>query len=68
MKRTFPIRLQINCEGLSKKLIAELADRLSMHFENVSVFGTDIEAGNPISQEHYFIGWKILDKFGVKVT
>ena len=68
MKRTFPLPLQIDCEGLSKKLIAELADRLSMHFENVSVIGTDIEAGNPISPEHYFAAWKIFDKFGVKVT
>ena len=61
--------LKINCEGLSKKLIAELADRLSMHFESVRTWGDDeIEADNPLGNYRYDTAWEIIDTFGVKAV
>ena len=58
--------LKINCEGLSKKLIADLADRLSMHFMDVRIWADEIEAGKPLGGYHYGTAWKIIDKFGVQ--
>lgn len=59
--------LKITCDGLSQKLIADLADRLRLHFVDVEVFGEDIFASKPISHYGYEMAWKILDAFGVKV-
>ena len=58
--------LKINCEGLSQKLIAELADRLSMCFESVKTWDDEIEAYKPLGGYHYETAWKIIDKFGVQ--
>lgn len=68
MKRNFPLPLVIDCDGLSKKLIADLADRLAMHFENVKIEGDDIVAEKPLGFSHYDTAWQILDRFGVKVV
>lgn len=57
--------LKISCEGLSSKLIADLADRLSMHFMDVRIWTDEIEADKPLNGEHYNAAWKILDRFGV---
>ncbi|MBR1806276.1 MAG: hypothetical protein IJ774_07825 [Selenomonadaceae bacterium] len=61
--------LKIDCDGLSQKLIADLADRLRLHFVDVDVFGDIIYAANPLGwKTHYDAAWRILDAFGVKVT
>ena len=60
--------LKINCDGLSSKLIFDLADRLSLHFECVDIFGNDIFASKPLNNYHYDTAWQILDAFGVKVA
>ena len=60
--------LKIDCEGLSQKLIADLADRLRLHFVDVDVFGEVIYAGNPLSSYHYGTAWRIIDAFGVKAS
>ena len=59
--------LKIDCDGLSQKLIFDLADRLRLHFVDVDVFGDTIFASKPISHYGYEKAWKILDTFGVKV-
>ena len=68
MKKNFPLPLTIDCEGLSKKIIADLADRLAMHFVDVKVFGDDIEAYKPLSMADYSAAWNIIDRFGVKAV
>ena len=60
--------LKIDCDGLSSKLIADLADRLRLHFVDVDVFGETIYAANPLGSFHYDAAWRILDAFGVKVA
>ena len=60
--------LKIDCDGLSQKLVFDLADRLRLHFVDVEVFGNEISASKPLSHYHYDEAWRILDKFGVKVT
>ncbi|MBR1646847.1 MAG: hypothetical protein IJ685_08730 [Selenomonadaceae bacterium] len=57
--------LKINCDGLSQKLVFELADRLSLHFVNVDVFGETIYASKPLSNFHYDQAWNLIDAFGV---
>lgn len=59
--------LKIDCDGLSSKLIADLADRLRLHFVDVDVFGKTIYASKPLGSLHYEKAWQILDRFGVKV-
>ena len=59
--------LKIDCDGLSQKLIADLADRLSLHFVDVEVIGDTIYASKPLNTFHYEQAWHILDRFGVKV-
>lgn len=59
--------LKIDCDGLSQKLVVDLADRLRLHFVDVDIFGEIIYAGNPLSAFHYEKAWAILDTFGVKV-
>ena len=60
--------LKINCDGLSQKLIFELADRLSLHFVDVEIFADDIFVSKPLNNYHYDTAWQILDAFGVKVA
>ena len=59
--------LQINCAGLSKKLIKNLADRLRDCFERVEIWSDEISAGKPRSEWHYNNAWNTIDSFGVKV-
>ena len=59
--------LKIDCDGLSQKLIVDLADRLRLHFVDVDVFGETIYASKPLGSLHYEKAWQILDRFGVKV-
>lgn len=68
MKKKLPLPLVIDCDGLSKKLTAELADRLSMHFKDVKIWSDEIEASKPLNGWHYEQAWLELDKFGVKVA
>lgn len=68
MKREFPLPLNINCDGLSQKRITELADRLSLHFADVKIFGDDIVATRPLSLNHYEAAWQIIDRYGVKAA
>lgn len=60
--------LKIDCDGLSQKLIFELADRLSLHFVDVEIWTNEIYASRPLSHNHYDTAWQIIDKFGVEVT
>lgn len=61
--------LKIDCEGLSQKLIFDLADQLSLHFTDVDIFGDTIYAANPLKGAfHYDAAWRIIDAFGVKAT
>ena len=61
--------LKIECDGLSQKLIAELADMLSLHFIKVEIFDETIFASKPLGGTfHYGAAWKILDAFGVKAS
>lgn len=60
--------LKIDCDGLSQKLIADLADRLRLHFVEVEVFGETIFADKPLSFSHYDAAWRIIDRFGVKAS
>ena len=68
MKKNFPLPLTIDCEGLSKKSIADLADRLSMHFVDVKIWGEEIIAHKPLSMANYSAAWNIIDRFGVKAV
>ncbi len=66
LRHRLPLPLEIDCAGLSGKLIRDLAARLSLHFVDVKLSGTDITAGNPLNQKHYDAAWNIIDRFGVK--
>ena len=66
MKRHFPIPLKIDCSGLSQKAIADLADRLRIHFFDVDIFSDTIFAAKPVNQLRYEKAWRIIDLFGVK--
>ena len=68
MKKSLPLPLQIDCSGLSKKRIADLTDRLRMHFKEVIVWNKEISAGKPLSKGHYEAGWRIIDRCGVKAA
>ncbi len=57
--------LEINCDGLNQKLVFELADRLSLHFVKVEVFGDKIYASKPLSNFHYEKAWALIEAFGV---
>lgn len=65
-KQRLPLPLEIDCTGLSVKLIRDIADRLRLHFVDVVIAGTDITASNPLNQRHYDAAWNIIDSFGVK--
>ena len=58
--------LKVDCDGFSKELIFDLADRLSLHFENVETFGDIIYCHKPLKGFHYDKAWAIIDRFGVK--
>ena len=59
--------LKIDCDGLSQKLVADLADRLRLHFVDVDVWGEIIYAAHPLSwKTHYDAAWRIIDAIGVK--
>lgn len=58
--------LVIECAGLSKKLIAILADKLALHFEEIKIWEDEIEAINPINGDHYIQAWRTIDRWGVK--
>lgn len=60
--------LQIDCEGLSKKNIAELADKLRLFFGDVTILGDEIFAEAPVSNYHYAEAWRIIDHYGVKAA
>lgn len=66
LRDRLPLPLEIDCAGLSGKLIRDLADRLKPHFANVKREGTDITAASPLNQKHYDAAWNIIDRFGVK--
>lgn len=69
MKKKFPLPLKVNCEGLSRKLIDDLADQLRHHFRDVQICWEDeITAVDPLGYTHYEIAWRILDRFGVRAT
>ena len=67
-KQKLPRPLEIDCSGLSKKRIDELADKLKRYFRNVTVWDTDISASQPVNNEMYQIAWRTLDRYGVTVT
>ena len=67
MKKRFPLPLQIDCNGLSAGAIQELADRLCFCFYDVTIWGDEITAANPVSGDRYIAAWNILDRYGVKV-
>ena len=51
MKKKFPVPLDLDCNGLSTKLILELADELREFFEVVDVNGDEISADDLISDD-----------------
>lgn len=57
--------LKIDCDGLSQKLIFDLADRLSLHFVDIEVFGDTIFASKPLGNFHYEQAWNLIEAFGV---
>ena len=60
--------LHIDCDGLSKKSIAELADELSLYFFAVDVTGDTILASEPVNQARYNDAWLIFDRLELIVT
>ena len=66
-KKKFPIPLQIECDGWSAGAIKDLADRLRVCFYDVTIWGNEITAANPVNQDRYISAWRILDHYGVKV-
>lgn len=58
--------LKIDCTGFGKELIADLADNLSLHFNDVKIWRDEINAAQPLDSHHYNAAWNIIDKFGVK--
>lgn len=69
MKKHFPIPLQIDCDGLSRKRILELFGRLKAHFVNAELLDDDtIVVSKPIDLQHYDAAWQLIDKYGVKVA
>lgn len=69
MKKKFPLPLKVNCEGLSRKLIDDLADQLRHHFRDVQIWEDgEITAANPLGGGHYEIAWRIIDRFGVRAV
>ena len=60
--------LRVDCDGLSRKLIAELAYQLTPFFTVTELVDKIIYCHKPRSSWHYNIAWRILDKFAVKVT
>ena len=62
-KQKLPRPLEIDCSGLSKKRIAELADRLKRYFRVVTVWDSDITASQPLNNEMYQVAWRILDRY-----
>ena len=65
MKKKIPLPLKVNCEGLSRKLINDLADQLRHHFRDVQIWGDEITAAGTLGYTHYEIAWRIIDRFGV---
>lgn len=63
-----PLPLKITCDGLSKKLIHELADRLALYFVQIEICGDIIFAAQPLSNQHYHVAWLTIDRFGVKAA
>ena len=60
--------LRIDCEGLSRKRIGELADELGMMFRDVDVSGEHITASNLLSARHYAAAIQLIERFGVRLT
>jgi len=60
------VEMIIPCEGLSRKRIAELADKLVDHFDSVEHWGdNEITAYKPLSSIHYGDAWNLIDRYGV---
>ena len=57
--------LDINCEGLSQKRIAGLADELSMAFRDVEVDGERISASDPLGKHCVTAAYELLERYGV---
>lgn len=70
MKKQFPTPLYIFCDGLSRKLAAQLADLLCEHFELVEFDDNNLTiiAHKPLNNRHYDLAWRLLDKYCVKVS
>lgn len=68
MKRKFPVPLIVDCGGLTKMHIKILAGHLNEHFFNVKILGNEISASEPTDEKHYGMGWKLCDRWGVKVS
>lgn len=60
--------LKIDCDGLSGKMIQELADKLRQYFAQVEVWGEEILAEHPLGNFHYDAAWRTIEKFGVKAA
>lgn len=60
--------LKIDCSGLNKNLLNELAGRLAWHFEDIYIVGDTIYADTPRDNFHYEEAWNIIDKFGVRAA
>lgn len=65
-KQQLPLPLEIDCTGLSRKLIRDLADRLSVHFVDVITHDDSITAAKPFNMKSYADAWDIIDRYGVK--
>lgn len=66
--KKFVKTLRIDCDGLSQKSIAELADELTMYFCEVDVHGDTIHASEPASQNLYEQARLIFDRLELNVT
>ena len=57
----------IRCEGLSRKIIGIIADELSLHFEEVTIDGEDLECYEPLNSYHYAAAWEVVDRYELEV-
>ena len=61
-----PVR--IDCEGLSRKRIGELADELDLLFRDVAVRGEEIIIQRAISKGHFEQAIETIERYGVRIS
>ena len=65
--KNFDTPLVIDCEGLSSKLILELADELREFFDIVDVNGDEISADALIDKSFVDDAQAVIKRYGVRI-